>query len=238
MLEYALRLDADRLTDGALVRSGQDYRTDFLAGDPFEPPLALEGDVVFSCLKGAEDGDGLVLRLVNPGREPTTAAVRGAALRRLRLDETHDLGEHRGDDRARPARDRHALPRQVTDCHVTDSRGAGESARCRDAWTATIEACSSSLRASRPASSTRSSGSREDAFRSPRSTGSSAPRRPRCPFRSRVTSRCASSSISRAGSGAPHRMGVSTVAAAVVFRTKPPRAVIDRLLCAAGAPPA
>ncbi len=97
MLEYALRLDADRLTDAALVRSGQDYRTDFLTGDPFEPPLALDGDVVFSCLKGAEDGGGLVLRLVNPGREPATATVvGGATLRRLRLDETDDLGESPG----------------------------------------------------------------------------------------------------------------------------------------------
>ena len=96
VLEYALRLDADRLTDGALVRAGQDYRTDFLIGDPFEPPLTLEGDVVFSCLKGAEDGGGLVFRLVNPGRERTTATVGGAALRRLRLDETNDLGESPG----------------------------------------------------------------------------------------------------------------------------------------------
>jgi len=96
VLEYAIRLDADDLSDAALVRSGQDYRTDFLTGDPFEPPLAVDGDVVFSCLKGAEDGDGLVLRLVNPGPEPAAATVRGAALRRLRLDEEHDLGDAPG----------------------------------------------------------------------------------------------------------------------------------------------
>jgi len=92
VLEYALRLDADRLSDAALVRAGQDYRTDFLEGDPFEPPLALEGDVVFSCLKGAEDGRDLVLRVVNPAAEPATAAVRGARVRRVRLDEELDLG--------------------------------------------------------------------------------------------------------------------------------------------------
>ena len=93
VLEYALRLDADRLSDSALVRAGQDYRTDFLEGDPFEPPLALEGDVVFSCLKGAEDGRGVVLRVFNPGPEAATVGVRGARLRKIRLDEELDLGE-------------------------------------------------------------------------------------------------------------------------------------------------
>jgi len=92
VLEYALRLDGDRLSDAALVRAGQDYRTDFLEGDPFEQPLGLEGDVVFSCLKGAEDGDGLVLRVFNPGREPATATVRGVRLQKARLDEELDLG--------------------------------------------------------------------------------------------------------------------------------------------------
>jgi len=95
-LEYAIRLDADRLSDAGLVRAGQDYRTDFLEGDPFEPPLALEGDVVFSCLKGAEDGRGLVLRVVNPATEPAAATVRGARVRRIRLDEELDLGELEG----------------------------------------------------------------------------------------------------------------------------------------------
>jgi alpha-mannosidase len=66
VLEYALRLDGDGLSDAALIRAGQDYRTDFAPGEPLEAPLALGGDVVFSCLKGAEDGDGLVLRVFNP----------------------------------------------------------------------------------------------------------------------------------------------------------------------------
>jgi mannosylglycerate hydrolase len=91
--EFALRPDADGLSDAALVRAGQDYRTDFALGDPFEAPLELEGDVAFSCLKGAEDGDGLVLRLVNPGTAPAAATVRGALLRRVRLDEEQELGE-------------------------------------------------------------------------------------------------------------------------------------------------
>jgi alpha-mannosidase len=87
VLEYALRVDADELTDAALIRTGQDYRTDFVAGEPFEAPLAVEGDVVFSCLKGAEDGDGLVLRLFNPSSAPERVQIRGVDARRVRLDE-------------------------------------------------------------------------------------------------------------------------------------------------------
>jgi alpha-mannosidase len=92
VLEYALRLDAVPLSDAALIRAGQDYRTDFLSGDPFEQQLELEGDVVFSCLKGAEDGDGLVLRLFNPNATTERAVVRGASLSYLRLDEEVELG--------------------------------------------------------------------------------------------------------------------------------------------------
>ena len=90
MLEYALRFDADRLSDAALVRAGQDYRSDFLVGDPFEPPLALDGDVVFSCLKGAEHGDGVVLRVFNPNATAESLEVRGVRAERIRLDEAAD----------------------------------------------------------------------------------------------------------------------------------------------------
>ncbi len=86
VLEYALRFDADELTDAALIRTGQDYRTDFASGDPFEAPLAIEGDVVFSCLKGAEDGDGFVLRVFNPNSTSERLRIREEA-RRVRLDE-------------------------------------------------------------------------------------------------------------------------------------------------------
>jgi alpha-mannosidase len=55
----------------------------------FDPPLAVEGDVVFSCLKGAEDGDGLILRCFNPSDAPATARILGdVAVSRTRLDET------------------------------------------------------------------------------------------------------------------------------------------------------
>ncbi|MFL5942315.1 MAG: glycosyl hydrolase-related protein [Gaiellaceae bacterium] len=86
VLEYALRFDGDGLSNAALVRASQDYRTDFLRGDPFEPPLELGGDVVFSCLKGAEDGDGLVLRVFNPNLQPEEVTLSLPA-RRIRLDE-------------------------------------------------------------------------------------------------------------------------------------------------------
>jgi alpha-mannosidase len=87
VLEYALRFDADELTDAALIRAGQDYRTDFGTGDAFAAPLAIEGDVVCSCLKGAEGGDGLVLRLFNPSAAPERVQIRGAEAERIRLDE-------------------------------------------------------------------------------------------------------------------------------------------------------
>ncbi|MGZ4289877.1 MAG: glycoside hydrolase family 38 N-terminal domain-containing protein [Gaiellaceae bacterium] len=86
VLEYALRFDGERFSNAALVRAGQDYRTDFLLGDPFEPPLQLAGDVAFSCLKQAESGDGLVLRVFNPNSQPEALSLSLPA-RRLRLDE-------------------------------------------------------------------------------------------------------------------------------------------------------
>jgi alpha-mannosidase len=89
VLEYALRFDGDTLSDAALVRASQDYRTDFLRGDPFEPPLALGGDVVFSCLKQAESGTGLVLRVFNPNARPEPLTLDRPA-QRIRLDEEQD----------------------------------------------------------------------------------------------------------------------------------------------------
>ena len=90
ILEYALRFDGRSLSNAALVRASQDYRTDFLHGDPFEPPLELAGDVVFSCLKEAEDGNGLVLRAFNPNPQPETLNLSLPA-RRIRLDEEQDV---------------------------------------------------------------------------------------------------------------------------------------------------
>jgi alpha-mannosidase len=89
VLEYALVFDGEDLSNAALVRASQDYRTGFLRGDPFEPPLELGGDVVFSCLKAAEDGDGLVLRVFNPNPQPEELTLSLPA-RRIRLDEEAD----------------------------------------------------------------------------------------------------------------------------------------------------
>jgi alpha-mannosidase len=87
VFEYAIRADAHELTDAALVRAGQDYRTDFLTGDPFTPPLTIHGDVVFSALKGAEDGNGIILRLFNPNARAEEVRIDGVEAERIRLDE-------------------------------------------------------------------------------------------------------------------------------------------------------
>jgi alpha-mannosidase len=86
VFEFALRFDGEQLSNAALIRASQDYRTDFLRGDPFEPPVELGGDVVFSCLKAAEDGSGLVLRLFNPNPQ-SEAVTLSLPARRVRLDE-------------------------------------------------------------------------------------------------------------------------------------------------------
>ena len=92
VLEYALRFDADGLDDLALVRASQDYRWPLLAvpaATEAPAPLSLAGGVAFSCLKGAENGDGLVLRVFNPGAATARAQITGAVdVERLRLDET------------------------------------------------------------------------------------------------------------------------------------------------------
>lgn len=92
VLEYAPRFDADELDDVALLRESQDYRYPFLlapSGVRFEPPLGVEGEVVFSCLKGAEDSHALIMRVFNPGSEATTARVLGpVTVERVRLDES------------------------------------------------------------------------------------------------------------------------------------------------------
>ncbi len=101
-LEYALLPGADELDATALLRAAQDYRYGFLiagagAGVQFDPPLSVEGDVVFSCLKGAEDGDGLVLRVFNPTDAAASARIAGNFMvSRARLDETGDQPVHGG----------------------------------------------------------------------------------------------------------------------------------------------
>jgi alpha-mannosidase len=92
VFEYSLRLDADELDDIALANESLDYRRELLIVPrpvDFAPPLQVTGDVVFSALKGAEDGTGLILRVFNPEARPATTGVRGPFdLERVRLDET------------------------------------------------------------------------------------------------------------------------------------------------------
>lgn len=105
-LEYALLPSANALGDAALLREAQDYRYGFLvtsAGVHLDPPLSIEGDVVFSCLKGAEDGDGLILRCFNAKASPARIRVRtNARICRARLDETETEAEaEAGEDQIR-----------------------------------------------------------------------------------------------------------------------------------------
>jgi alpha-mannosidase/mannosylglycerate hydrolase len=90
--EYALLPDGGDRDDVALLRESQDYRAGFVTSQvrvEFDAPLALEGDVLFSCLKGAEDGDGLILRCFNPAARAASVRVVGdVAVSWTRLDET------------------------------------------------------------------------------------------------------------------------------------------------------
>ena len=110
MLEYALCFHADELDNVALLRESQDYRCPFLiapAGVQFEPPVGVDGEVVFSCLKGAEDSGALVMRVFNPTSEATTARVLGpVTVERVRLDESRGSSGRERNRRGRSGRDR------------------------------------------------------------------------------------------------------------------------------------
>jgi mannosylglycerate hydrolase len=89
VFEYALELGGP--TDAELLRRSQDYRFDFAEGAPgveLEPPLAeVGGDLVFTALKAAEDGHGVVLRVLAAGTAAAEPRLpRGSE--RCRLDET------------------------------------------------------------------------------------------------------------------------------------------------------
>ena len=69
-----------------------DYRHPFVlapADTTFDAPLEIDGDAVFSCLKGAEDGDGLILRCFNPGDARVQVRIGGDfEVSLTRLDES------------------------------------------------------------------------------------------------------------------------------------------------------
>lgn len=91
--EYAISLRGDA-TDAELLRASLDYRVGLVPGPCGADPagaLSLQGDgFAFAALKGAEDGEGAILRLYNPGSSPSVARVAGPhiVVRRCRLDES------------------------------------------------------------------------------------------------------------------------------------------------------
>jgi 2-O-(6-phospho-alpha-D-mannosyl)-D-glycerate hydrolase len=88
VFEYALELGEP--PDAELLRRSQDYRFDFVQGAPgaeVDAPFEVEGDAVFSALKAAEDGDGIVLRAFNAGTADVELQLPPEAAR-SRLDET------------------------------------------------------------------------------------------------------------------------------------------------------
>jgi mannosylglycerate hydrolase len=91
--EYAVELGEP--TDAELLRRSQDFRFDFVEGAPgveLASPLdAIGGDLVFSALKAAEDGDGVVLRVFDAGdrsRGPGEGPRLPPGGARCRMDET------------------------------------------------------------------------------------------------------------------------------------------------------
>lgn len=89
--EYALAL-VDDTSDSDLVRRSHDYRHGLSAGPasvPTEGPLQVEGEgFCLAALKGAEDGDGCILRAYNPSKERASLMVRGdLEVVPVRLDE-------------------------------------------------------------------------------------------------------------------------------------------------------
>jgi hypothetical protein len=100
--QYALRVGVAQESDAALLRASADYRTPFVlgpAGAAPEPAIRVEGDVVVSALKPAEDGRGVVLRAFNPGPDEVRMRVVGdVTISPVRLDET----ELPDDDPGRP----------------------------------------------------------------------------------------------------------------------------------------
>jgi alpha-mannosidase len=67
------------------------------AGAAPEPAIRVEGDVVVSALKPAEDGRGVVLRAFNPGPDEVLMRIVGdVTITPVRLDETELTEEEPG----------------------------------------------------------------------------------------------------------------------------------------------
>jgi mannosylglycerate hydrolase len=96
--EYAISLRPG-LSDADFLRAADDYRYGFTAGPAvanLDGLLKIEGEnFCLSTLKAAEDGQGVILRLFNPGDELANVALSGAFERAeiVRLDEEPLEGE-------------------------------------------------------------------------------------------------------------------------------------------------
>jgi 2-O-(6-phospho-alpha-D-mannosyl)-D-glycerate hydrolase len=93
--EYAFTIASEDLADVAMLRASADYRTPLsigAAGAQTRGLLSVAGDVVVTALKGAEDGEGMILRVFAP--EPTGLSIAAdGTLSRARLDETSADGD-------------------------------------------------------------------------------------------------------------------------------------------------
>jgi alpha-mannosidase len=69
--EYSLMPSWDDLNEGNLTREGYAYNMP----EPIELPFSIEGDVVVTAWKTAEDGEGWILRLQEAGGAGTEVAL-------------------------------------------------------------------------------------------------------------------------------------------------------------------
>jgi len=90
---FAYAVVIGTLDDTALVTASTDFRTDLEVGpdgaDLSAAPRLAGDPVAFSALKGAEDREGLILRVFNPGEEAAHLRI-GRHAEAARLDEAPD----------------------------------------------------------------------------------------------------------------------------------------------------
>jgi mannosylglycerate hydrolase len=100
VFEYAIAIG--RRSDGEVLRASADYRTPIVvgpAGVRTEDLLAVSGDVIVTALKGAEDGEAVVLRVVATAQTHLEVDTPFSATP-VRLDEAALVGEADGPLRA------------------------------------------------------------------------------------------------------------------------------------------
>ena len=100
--EYAIAFGAGSWSEVELLAASEDFRYPLEVGPPgvdAHDLLGFDERLAFSALKGAADGEGVILRVFNPGAEPVDAALRTSAARteRVRLDESAGAEGRRGD---------------------------------------------------------------------------------------------------------------------------------------------